>query len=605
MSIVTIYDNTAWSHGSYLAYNAPWGAGSLVQGKDYFNTTTLNSDTMPDGAMITWKWPDIAASTGVYNFNAINFGNYYNTVPQTSILPSQVDCIGNLSQTINLTLGGETANFDVLTNMFLTTRPGDNSTNVYEISVFLHAPQYTIDYANWSTQIGTYTGSGHTWNVAIGQGGTPAPTLMFVPTDTRDVLTGTIDLKGMLDYLVQQGAITGNEYFNGLGMGAEAHQGSGSLMINNFSVDYNNASISDRTAPVTSLSDAVRSATGSASGPVEYWGWDGDDTVIGSAGDDTLVGGAGNDTFAGGAGNDQIYGGIGEDWAVFAGFGRQYSMTGSLNVRGVTSSVDGSDYLTSVEDLQFMDGRLASGTSDTMAISYRMFDTAFNRAPDPLGLNYWSEALQAGATVNDIASAYVSSSEFQQSYGSLSNADFIQRIYQNVLDRAGDTNGVTYWTNVLNSGATRGQVVASFSESAEHIELFRPIIEAGLWDIDEAAATVARLYHAAVDRAPDASGLTYWTTAINNGQSATEVANSFAFSQEFQGNYGALTNEQYVDQLYLNVLDRPADANGLAHWAGSLNSGNLDRGDVLLGFSESYEHQVKTLPVIDHGILLA
>jgi hypothetical protein len=30
----------------------------------------------------------------------------------------------------------------------------------------------------------------------------------------------------------------------------------------------------------------------------------------------------------------------------------------------------------------------------------------------------------------------------------------------------------------------------------------------------------------------------------------------------------------------------------------------MDRGDVLLGFSESMEHQLKTADVIDHGILI-
>jgi hypothetical protein len=35
-----------------------------------------------------------------------------------------------------------------------------------------------------------------------------------------------------------------------------------------------------------------------------------------------------------------------------------------------------------------------------------------------------------------------------------------------------------------------------------------------------------------------------------------------------------------------------------------LASGQLDRGDVLLGFSESLEHQIQTASVIDHGIWL-
>ena len=41
-----------------------------------------------------------------------------------------------------------------------------------------------------------------------------------------------------------------------------------------------------------------------------------------------------------------------------------------------------------------------------------------------------------------------------------------------------------------------------------------------------------------------------------------------------------------VQQLYLNVLGRPADPDGLTYWVGQLNNG-ASRGTVLVGFSES------------------
>ena len=45
----------------------------------------------------------------------------------------------------------------------------------------------------------------------------------------------------------------------------------------------------------------------------------------------------------------------------------------------------------------------------------------------------------------------------------------MNQLYENVLGRASDTGGETYWTDLLNSGVTRGQVAVGFSESAEHI----------------------------------------------------------------------------------------------------------------------------------------
>ena len=144
-------------------------------------------------------------------------------------------------------------------------------------------------------------------------------------------------------------------------------------------------------------------------------------------------------------------------------------------------------------------------------------------------------------------------------------------------------------------------MVVGFSESPEHIQNHLDAVNAGLWDIDETAASVARLYFGVLERAPEVAGLTGWTDLIDHGTSLTTVANGFAQSPEFQTHYGSLDNGAFVNQLYLNVLDRPADPGGLANWVNYLNSG-ASRGQVALGFTESTEYQIDTLPQIAGGI---
>ncbi|WP_421907590.1 DUF4214 domain-containing protein [Mameliella sp.] len=56
---------------------------------------------------------------------------------------------------------------------------------------------------------------------------------------------------------------------------------------------------------------------------------------------------------------------------------------------------------------------------------------------------------------------------------------------------------------------------------------------------------------------------------------------------------GGGTNEDFVRVMYQNTLDRGADAGGLAHWVGQLGAG-ASRADVLLGFSESPEMQMRS-----------
>ena len=265
----------------------------------------------------------------------------------------------------------------------------------------------------------------------------------------------------------------------------------------------------------------------------------------------------------------------------------------------------GFDQLTNIEIIQFADGRMVYDQGDAAAIAYRMYDSAFGRAPDSSGLNYWTAALQKGLNAADMASAFAGSQEFVATYGPLDNQHFVEQLYLNVLDRAGDGGGITYWTNLLDTHTqNRGQVLAGFSESTEHVQKLAPVVSAGIWDVNETAASVARLYDATFNRLPDGNGLLYWKDAVDHGTSLSTVAEAFASSSEFQSTYGNLSNQGFVDQIYHNVLHRAGDPGGVAFWTTALASGQTDRGEVLLGFSESTEHQVNTVGIIDHGILI-
>ena len=310
-----------------------------------------------------------------------------------------------------------------------------------------------------------------------------------------------------------------------------------------------------------------------------------------SDGDDIINGGAGNDVIFGGLGNDIINGGAGVDTAGYVGFSREYS----IGSHGQTvSGPEGSDQLTGIENIQFADGRMVYDQGDAVAIAYRMYDSAFGRAPDSDGQNGWTTALQKGLSVADMASGFAGSQEFVATYGSLDNQHFVEQLYQNVLDREGEATGVAGWTNALDTHAmSRGQVLAGFSESTEHVQKLAPVVSAGIWDVNETTASIARLYDAAFNRLPDGDGLLGWKDAVDHGMSLSAVADGFASSAEFQNTYGNLSNQGFVEQLYHNVLDRAGDAAGVAGWTAALASGQMDRGDVLLGFSESLEHQTQ------------
>lgn len=105
--------------------------------------------------------------------------------------------------------------------------------------------------------------------------------------------------------------------------------------------------------------------------------------------------------------------------------------------------------------------------------------------------------------------------------------------------------------------------------------------------------SVARLYGATFDRQPDTAGLWYWVDLYRRGMPLTTLAEHFMTSDEWRTTVGSPDDATFVDLLYRNVLERPADADGSAYWQGELQRG-YPRAALVVSFSESPEHVAYT-----------
>ena len=101
-----------------------------------------------------------------------------------------------------------------------------------------------------------------------------------------------------------------------------------------------------------------------------------------------------------------------------------------------------------------------------------------------------------------------------------------------------------------------------------------------------------RLYNAAFKRLPDPDGLKYWIDNLSSGANDDKIiSKSFLESAEFATRYGSnVTNEKYIETLYLNVLGRTYDQEGYDYWVGKINNGR-ERYQLLLDFAESPENK--------------
>lgn len=121
-------------------------------------------------------------------------------------------------------------------------------------------------------------------------------------------------------------------------------------------------------------------------------------------------------------------------------------------------------------------------------------------------------------------------------------------------------------------------------------------------DTNGNAGQAYRIYKAAFDRAPDEEGLGHWIRQMDNGLSLETVAQGFVNSAEFASLYGVdPTNQDFIANLYRNVLDRELDQSGFDYWQGQMAAG-MSRAQVVAHFSESAENQAATAPLVDAGI---
>lgn len=103
--------------------------------------------------------------------------------------------------------------------------------------------------------------------------------------------------------------------------------------------------------------------------------------------------------------------------------------------------------------------------------------------------------------------------------------------------------------------------------------------------------SIVRLYSAYFLRAPDRGGFDFWQAEFEAGRwDLPSMSTFFSQSPEFVERYGSLSDAEFIDLIYQNIFGRPADAGGRDFWLGRMQNEGMNRGTVMLNFSESPEY---------------
>jgi hypothetical protein len=164
----------------------------------------------------------------------------------------------------------------------------------------------------------------------------------------------------------------------------------------------------------------------------------------------------------------------------------------------------------------------------------------------------------------------------------------VTKLHQWVVGRVPTTAERTLWVGRIDARThSTGDLAAALRRSADNVKNVDP---------------VARLYAAYFLRVPDTAGMTHWIAQSRRGTTLADISKSFSGSNEFKARYGPLTNRQFVELIYTNILGRPGEASGIDFWTGQLNSGKKNRGGVMIGFSESLEYKAKQARNVDAAL---
>jgi len=307
-----------------------------------------------------------------------------------------------------------------------------------------------------------------------------------------------------------------------------------------------------------------------------------------------LIGGLNADTLLGGTGEDVLFGGgdtsgTGESLAarsatsfVFAEFAPQYNADGTVSYKQLTGNGNSTVNAGGGTAVAVTPNTEINSASDVVQVNGRIDALTFltaRFAPVTSLPSIFQQALAgdpvlSGLTAPPAGPAPLPVAHLGPSPTLSQLQDYVAAAFQDVLGRAASAADVSYWAGQLAGGLSRQDFATALTHSDEYY----------------ADKIITPAYEMYLGRAADAAGLAYWTSQLrDHGLTDEELEAGFIASAEFYTNAGG-TDSGWVNALYLKLLNRPADANGLSFWLAQL-AGGESREQVALGFTTSLERE--------------
>ncbi len=209
--------------------------------------------------------------------------------------------------------------------------------------------------------------------------------------------------------------------------------------------------------------------------------------------------------------------------------------------------------------------KIKTGEDPAMTYVRYLYNTVLDREPEEEGLKYWTKRLKNGDSAAAVAKGFfVLTHELQNK--NLSNEEYVKKIYVTLYQREPLPGELAYWSKILNEGIlNRDLVFDKLVYTNEFIKLAKSYDLKPFDENDMLYSRIESLYYLILGRKGSYGEIEYWVEKLKNNETTYEqVIKDFFFSKEFKERN--LSDEDFVKAAYRTILNREPEKMGLEYW---------------------------------------
>jgi hypothetical protein len=113
-----------------------------------------------------------------------------------------------------------------------------------------------------------------------------------------------------------------------------------------------------------------------------------------------------------------------------------------------------------------------AATQESIDLAQQMYVAYYGRPGDPGGVNFWAERFDSSGDLDNVLSSFGDSQEYNDNFGSLSNEELVNGLFQQMFNRDSDSAGLDFYVGRLESGvATLASIAKQIADGSLNTDL--------------------------------------------------------------------------------------------------------------------------------------